>query len=66
VAKPNLTLDDLVLELVDRHSISIHSISIHRITIHSVSIWRVSISRVPRSLGLTHKKRHPIRRATPA
>jgi hypothetical protein len=61
VAKPNLTLDDLVLELVDRHSISIHRISIHR-----VSIWRVSIWRVPRSLGLTHKKRHPIRRATPA
>jgi hypothetical protein len=61
VAKPNLTLDDLVLELVDRHSISIHRISIHRITIHRVSIWRV-----PRSLGLTHKKRHPIRRATPA
>jgi hypothetical protein len=56
-----LTLDDLVLELVDRHSISIH-----RITIHRVSIWRVSIWRVPRSLGLTHKKRHPIRRATPA
>jgi len=65
VAKPNLTLDDLVLELVDRHSISIHRITIHRVSIWRVSISRVSIWRVPRSLGLTRKKRHPIRRATP-
>jgi transposase len=46
VAKPDLTLDDLVLGLADRHSI----------TIHRVSVWRVL-----RSLGLTHKKRHPSR-----
>ncbi|MEH6646929.1 hypothetical protein [Sulfitobacter sp.] len=41
VAKPDLTLDNLVLELVGRHSI----------TIHHVSVWRVL-----RSFGLTQKK----------
>ena len=51
VAKPDLTLNDLVLELADRHSI----------TIHRVSVWRVL-----RSLGLTHKKRHPSRRTEAA
>jgi transposase len=50
-AKPDLTLDDLVLELADRHSI----------TIHRVSVWRVL-----RSLGLTHKKRPPSRRTEAA
>jgi len=42
VAKPDLTLDDLVLELADRHSITIH---------------RTSVSRHLRGFGLTHKKR---------
>ena len=42
VEKPDLTLDDLVAELADRHGI----------TIHRVSVWRFL-----RSLGLTHKKR---------
>ena len=40
-AKPDLTLDDLVLEIADRH----------RMTVHRVSVWRTL-----RSLGLTHKK----------
>jgi transposase len=50
VEKPDLTLDDLVVELADRHGI----------TIHRVSVWRFL-----RSLGLTHKKR-PARRAIDA
>jgi transposase len=40
--KPDLTLNDLVAELADCHSI----------TIHRVSVWRFL-----RGLGLTHKKR---------
>jgi len=51
VAKPDLTLDDLVLELSDRHNV----------TIHRVSIWRVLLS-----LGLTHKKRSSSRRTEAA
>ena len=50
VEKPDLTLDDLVVELADRHGI----------TIHRVSVWRFL-----RSLGLTHKKR-PASRAIDA
>jgi len=49
--KPDLTLDDLVLEIADRH----------RMTVHRVSVWRTL-----RSLGLTHKKRPPGRRAKAA
>jgi transposase len=51
VEKPDLTLDDLVVELADRHGI----------TIHRVSVWRFL-----RSLGLTHKKRPASRRAEAA
>jgi len=51
VAKPDLTLDDLVLELADRHNL----------TIHRVSVWRVL-----RSFGLTYKKRPPSRRTEAA
>ena len=40
-AKPDLTLDDLVLEIADEH----------QMTVHRVSVWRTL-----RSLGLTHKK----------
>jgi transposase len=46
-ARPDLTLDDLVLEIADAH----------QMTVHRVSVWRAL-----RSLGLTHKKR-PARRA---
>lgn len=42
IAKPDLTLDDLVLQVADHH----------HVTVHRVSVWRVL-----RSLGLTHKKR---------
>lgn len=49
--KPDLTLNDLVTELAERHGI----------TIHRVSIWRFL-----RSLGLTHKKRPASRRAETA
>jgi transposase len=42
VEQPDLTLDDLVVELADRHGI----------TIHRVSVWRFL-----RVLGLTHKKK---------
>lgn len=48
---PDLTLDDLVAELADRHGL----------TIHRVSVWRFL-----RSLGLTHKKRSPGERAEAA
>ena len=51
VAKPDLTLDDLVLEMADRH----------KVTVPRVSVWRVL-----RNLGLTHKKRPPSRRAEAA
>jgi transposase len=49
--KPDLTLDDLVTELADRHGI----------TIHRVSVWRLL-----RGLGLTHKKRPASGRAEAA
>jgi transposase len=49
--KPDLTLDDLVTELAERHGI----------TIHRVSVWRLL-----RGLGLTHKKRPASRRAEAA
>jgi transposase len=49
--KPDLTLDDLVTELADRHGI----------TIHRVSVWRLL-----RGLDLTHKKRPASRRAEAA
>ena len=49
--KPDLTLDDLVTELAERHGI----------TIHRVSVWRLL-----RGLGLTHKKRSSSRRAEAA
>ena len=49
--KPDLTLDDLVLEIADEH----------QMTVHRVSVWRTL-----RSLGLTHKKRPPGRRAKAA
>jgi transposase len=49
--KPDLTLNDLVVELSDRHGI----------TVHRVSIWRFL-----RSLGLTHKKRPASRRTDAA
>jgi transposase len=45
--KPDLTLDDLVLEIGDAH----------QMTVHRVSVWRTL-----RSLGLTHKKRPASRR----
>jgi transposase len=48
---PDLTLNDLVAELADRHGL----------TIHRVSVWRFL-----RSLGLTHKKRSPGERAEAA
>ena len=51
VEKPDLSLDDLVVELADRHGI----------TIHRVSVWRFL-----RGLGLTHKKRPASRRAEAA
>ena len=41
-AKPDLTLDDLVLEIAQAY----------QVTVHRVSVWRAL-----RSLGLTHKKR---------
>ena len=41
-AKPDLTLDDLVLEIADEH----------QVTVHRVSVWRTL-----HGLGLTHKKR---------
>lgn len=40
--KPDLTLDDLVHEIADKH----------QLTVHRVSVWRTL-----RSLDLTHKKR---------
>ncbi|KZL12458.1 hypothetical protein [Pseudovibrio sp. Ad26] len=49
--KPDLTLNDLVLELAEQHNV----------TVHRVSVWRVL-----RSLGLTHKKRSPSCRAEAA
>lgn len=49
--KPDLTLNDLVAELAERHGI----------TIHRVSVWRML-----RGLGLTHKKRPASRRAEAA
>jgi len=51
LAKPDLTLDDLVLEVADGHGVKVHR----------VSVWRVL-----RSLGLTHKKRPPSRRTEAA
>ena len=51
VEKPDLTLDDLVVELADRHGI----------TFHRVPVWRFL-----RSLGLTLKKRPASRRAEAA
>ena len=50
-AKPDLTLDDLVLEISDAH----------KMTVHRVSVWRTL-----RDLGLTHKKRPASRRAKAA
>ena len=50
-AKPDLTLDDLVLEIADEH----------QITVHRVSVWRTL-----RTLGLSHKKRPSSRRAKAA
>ena len=49
--KPDLTLNDLVAELADRHGIKVHR----------VSVWRFL-----RGLGLTHKKRPASRRAEAA
>ena len=49
--KPDLTLNDLVGELADRHGIAIHR----------VSVWRFL-----RGLGLTHKKRPASRRTEAA
>jgi len=49
--KPDMTLNDLVSELAEHHGIAIHR----------VSVWRFL-----RSLGLTHKKRPPSRRAEAA
>jgi transposase len=51
LAKPDLTLDDLVLEVADGHGVKVHR----------VSVWRVL-----RSLGLTNKKRPPSRRTEAA
>jgi transposase len=51
LAKPDLTLDDLVLEVADDHGVKVHR----------VSVWRVL-----RSLGLTYKKRSPSRRTEAA
>ena len=50
-AKPDLTLDDLVLKIADAHEM----------TVHRVSVWRTL-----HSLGLTHKKRPASRRAKAA
>jgi transposase len=50
-AKPDLTLDDLVLEIADAH----------QMTVHRVSVWRTL-----RGLGLTHKKRPASRRTEAA
>lgn len=50
-AKPDLTLDDLVLEIADAH----------QMTVHRVSVWRTL-----RNLDLTHKKRPSGRRAKAA
>jgi len=50
-ARPDLTLDDLVLEIAEAH----------QMTVHRVSVWRTL-----RSLGLTHKKRPASRRAKAA
>ena len=49
--KPDLTLNDLVAELADRHGL----------TIHRVSVWRFL-----RSLGLTNEKRSASHRAKAA
>lgn len=49
--RPDLTLNDLVGELADRHGIAIHR----------VSVWRFL-----RGLGLTHKKRPASRRTEAA
>jgi transposase len=49
--KADLTLDNLVAELADRHGLAIHR----------VSVWRFL-----RSLGLTPKKSPPRRRAEAA
>jgi transposase len=50
-ARPDLTLDDLVLAIADAH----------QMTVHRVSVWRAL-----RGLGLTHKKRPASRRAEAA
>jgi transposase len=50
-AKPDLTLDDVVLEIAEKH----------QMTVHRVSVWRAI-----RGLRLTHKKRHASRRAKAA
>lgn len=50
-AKPDLTLDDLVLEIAEAH----------QMTVHRVSVWRAL-----RNLGLTHKKRPASRRTKAA
>ncbi len=50
-AKPDLTLDDLVLEIADEH----------QVTVHRVSVWRTL-----HGLGLTHKKRPASSRAETA
>ena len=50
-AKPDLTLDDLLLVIAEAH----------QMTVHRVSVWRTL-----RSLGLTHKKRPSSRRAKAA
>lgn len=50
-AKPDLTLNDLVLEIA----------ATHQTTVHRVSVWRTL-----HSLGLTHKKRLASRRAEAA
>ena len=50
-AKPDLTLDDLVLEIAEAH----------QMTVHRVSVWRAL-----RSLGLTHKKSAASRRTKAA
>lgn len=50
-AKPDLTLDDLVLEIAEAHQMAVHR----------VSVWRSL-----RSLGLTYKKRPASRRAKAA
>jgi len=51
LARPDLTLDDLVLEVADDRGVKVHR----------VSVWRVL-----RSLGPTHKKRSLSRRTEAA